>query len=372
MNDISNKLNILSKKIKLSEQIEEVFHILRDISSDISRIGIALYSPDTDTLHTYYKAEEGHDSSAMKFYQLRLSESSSLSLLSQDSYPRIVDSIADTYADNYHSNSIKQAGFKSSFTLPMYFDGHFHGFIFINGNKEGVFSRALQQQILFVSHLISQLIHTHIREDYTFRAAVKTILNMGHVRDPETQGHLTRMSLYCEIIAKTLAKKHQLPAYFSQQMKMYAPLHDIGKYRIPDNILFSTKRFTDQERQVMNKHPEYGVGIVEEMQKHFGFEESDDIFILKNIILYHHERIDGKGYPYQITANDIPLEARIVAVADVFDALMSVRPYKKAWSLHEVLAYIEENTGTMFNSECVESLKENIDSIIEIHQKYHD
>ena len=372
MNDTSNKLNILSKKLKLSEQMEDIFQILRDISSNISRIGIALYSPETDTLYTYDKVEEGHDASEINFYQLKLSESSSLSFLSQDCLPRIVDSIADTYADNYHSNSIKQAGFKSSFTLPMYFDGHFHGFIFINGNEEGVFSGVLQPQILLVSHLISQLIHIHVREGSTFRAAVETILNMGHVRDPETQGHLTRMSLYCELIAKSLAKKNQLPAYFSQQMKMYAPLHDIGKYRIPDNVLFSTKRFTDQERQEMNKHPEYGIGIIEEMQKHFGFEESDDIHILKNIILYHHEWVDGKGYPYQITGSNIPLEAKIVAVADVFDALMSVRLYKKAWSLHEVLTYLEENTGSMFDSECVESLKENIDSIIEIHQKYHD
>ena len=376
MSEISNELYKLASKLTLVEQINVMFSVLRQLSPAITRVSIVLYNRESGMLNTFYKIEEPHTSSTPTFYQFKLDESPSLLLLSQCCQPRIIDSLIDsitnTSLDIHTNNTLLQAGFKSSLTLPMYFDGHFQGFIFINANTENIFRGTLQHNVIFTSHFISQIVHTHVSKYRTFKAAVNTILTMGHARDPETQGHLTRMSLYCELMAQALAEKYQRSAYFPQQMKMYAPLHDIGKYRIPDSVLFSTEKFTANDRKIMNKHPEYGIAIIEEMQKYFSFEDSDDIYILKNIILFHHERIDGRGYPCQLTGNNIPLEARIVTVADVFDALMSKRLYKKAWTLPEVQAYLDEHSGSMFCSDCVNALNDNMDSIIKINQQFQD
>ncbi|MGY4609413.1 HD domain-containing phosphohydrolase [Thermostichus sp. MS-CIW-38] len=178
-------------------------------------------------------------------------------------------------------------------------------------------------------------------------------------RDQDTSFHLKRMSNYSRIIAKHLGlSSHE------QELIFYAsPMHDVGKIGIPDAILQKPGRLTPEERQIMNRHPEIGYEIL---------SKSDSELMKKSAIiaLTHHEKFDGSGYPRGLKGEGIPLEGRIVALADVFDALASRRPYKEAWALNEVFQFVEDNSGSHFDPQVVAAFNRGRSEILEIYHRY--
>ncbi|WP_370677757.1 HD domain-containing phosphohydrolase [Pleomorphomonas sp. PLEO] len=161
-------------------------------------------------------------------------------------------------------------------------------------------------------------------------------------RDSETGDHISRMARISGFIAKALGLSEEECLL----MELAAPMHDIGKVGVPDEVLFKPGAFTAQERRIMEKHTVLGWEILKD-------SKSKLIQIAAEIALSHHERWDGEGYPHRLSGKDIPLGGRIAAVADVFDALTSVRPYKSAWTLEDARALIETNAGKHFDPDCV-------------------
>ena len=180
-------------------------------------------------------------------------------------------------------------------------------------------------------------------------------------RDPETGAHLLRMANYARLIAAGLG----LPQNEQNLILAAAPMHDIGKVGIPDNILLKPGRLDPDELAVMRRHPEIGARIL-------GNGSSALLQAASSIALHHHERFDGTGYPHGLAGEQIPLYARIVAVADVFDALTSSRPYKPAWPLERALAHLREHSGTHFDPRCVQAFLTQWDAVSSIHQQYPD
>ncbi|HEX8550747.1 MAG TPA: HD-GYP domain-containing protein, partial [Abditibacteriaceae bacterium] len=133
-----------------------------------------------------------------------------------------------------------------------------------------------------------------------------------------------------------------------QLLHFAAPLHDVGKIGIPDSILLKPGRFTDVERKIMQRHAKIGAALL-------AGGHSDIIRMAERIALHHHERWDGMGYPRGLKGDEIPMEGRILAVVDVFDALTHERPYKQAWSVEEALAEIEIQKGRQFDPLVVEA-----------------
>ncbi|MBX3648225.1 MAG: two-component system response regulator [Dokdonella sp.] len=176
-------------------------------------------------------------------------------------------------------------------------------------------------------------------------------------RDFGTGAHLLRMARYCELIAEELG----MPEDDVRILTLAAPLHDIGKIGVPDSILLKRGSLTDEEMAAMRKHPLIGFEILRDSQSRF-------VQTGAQIALRHHERWDGSGYPDGLKGEQIPLNARIVAIADVFDALTSERPYKRAWSNQEAFSYLKEHSGTLFDSACVDVLLANKARIAEIQQ----
>jgi HD-GYP domain-containing protein (c-di-GMP phosphodiesterase class II) len=161
---------------------------------------------------------------------------------------------------------------------------------------------------------------------------------------------------------------------FIHRIRLYAPFHDIGKYMIPDEILYSNRRYTPQEREIMNRHTVYGEGIIDDVisLSSVNSVSSEEIAFIKNIVRHHHEHFNGKGLPDGLKGESIPLEARIVTLADVFDALLSKRAYKPAWSVEQVVEYIEENEGVIFDPQCVRVLVSNLELFLDIRATYVD
>lgn len=184
----------------------------------------------------------------------------------------------------------------------------------------------------------------------------------GEYRDEGTGNHVVRMAKYSRLIAEATGK-------FTKQecddLEYAAPMHDIGKIGIPDNVLLKKGPLDANEWVIMKKHSTIGYEIL-------STSSSKYMQIGAIIALNHHERFDGKGYPNGLKETEIPLIARVVAVADVYDALVTARPYKSAWDNDKALDYIKQQAGTHFDPLCVNAFFEQIDDINLIRKQYAD
>lgn len=185
------------------------------------------------------------------------------------------------------------------------------------------------------------------------RGALNTARHLTHQRDEETASHLIRMSHYAELIAIGLAETRDISDEYIEFILQYSPLHDIGKIGVSDDLLLKPGRLTDEEFEQIKLHVDKGVEIVDTIINEFDLGHLAHIGVLRNLVGNHHERFDGTGYPNGLKGEAIPLEGRIVAIADVLDALTSPRPYKKPWSFDDAIAYIESQAGKQFDPACV-------------------
>ena len=183
----------------------------------------------------------------------------------------------------------------------------------------------------------------------------------GEYRDEETGNHVVRMAKYSREIGEALG----LSEKECDEIEYAAPMHDIGKIGIQDSILLKPGRFDQDEWLRMQEHTRIGHAILSNSQSRY-------IQTGSIIALNHHERFDGSGYPNGISGKDIPLVARIVAVADVYDALVSTRPYKRAWTTEDAHDYLHKHAGSQFDPICVEAFFERLDNISAIQKAFSD
>lgn len=177
----------------------------------------------------------------------------------------------------------------------------------------------------------------------------------------ETGYHVRRVALLSEIISEKLG----LDEKFVQAIRLAAPLHDIGKIVIPDNILHKPGKLDDDEWSVMQTHAEAGAELLSK-------SKASVSKLGASLAHYHHENWDGSGYPEGLTGENIPIEARIMAVADVFDALGSKRCYKEPWKLDAIKGYLLEQKGVKFDPKLVDIVIDNFDELAEVRQQYPD
>lgn len=204
-----------------------------------------------------------------------------------------------------------------------------------------------------------------------------TIEAMGIVaegRDPETGGHIQRTKEYILVLAETMASRDKHKEFLTKEyielIYHSAPLHDIGKVAISDNILLKPGKLTDEEFEEMKKHAIIGEQTIAEAQKRL--EEVQMLDVAKEIAGGHHEKWDGSGYPRGLQGEQIPLCARMMALADVFDALASKRPYKEPFPHSKVVEIIFEGSGSHFDPEVVEVFQEKDAEFQEILQRFSE
>ncbi|MCP9860115.1 HD domain-containing protein [Cyanobium sp. Cruz-8D1] len=177
------------------------------------------------------------------------------------------------------------------------------------------------------------LISSKLNLVHSITASAQVTQEFANLRDFETGAHLERMAHYARLIACELQQSHNLSDESIEYLYLFAPLHDIGKIGIPDRILFKSGRLDADERRSMETHAQKGMEILQRVVGEFGLEGPPDSAMMKNLVSSHHEKLDGSGYPLGLRGEAIPLEARIIAVADVLDALTSHRRYKEAWTM---------------------------------------
>ncbi len=369
MSEHLDTLGELNKHIPLRERLITAHNSLSQIYPFIARIAVTLYDPETRMLKTYLHSSD--DTEPLEHYQVLIDDAPSLKALLDKGLPRVINNML-TFNDAGHEHTVRigRKGYAASYTLPMFNEGDFFGFIFFNSSEKEVFTEHILSQIDVYGHMISLMIINEFATIKTLAAAIKTTGHLTHCRDPETGSHLDRMSRYSRIIASAIAEKYNLDDEYIEHVFMFSPLHDIGKIAIPDEVLLNPNRLGRSEMDIMKTHARKGREMIDDLIKNFGLQTIQHVDILRNIAEYHHESVNGTGYPDGKVYEDIPLEARIVAVADVFDALTSRRPYKEAWSNEMAISNLQELAGEKLDKDCVDALLDNMDEVIKIQQQF--
>jgi response regulator RpfG family c-di-GMP phosphodiesterase len=243
------------------------------------------------------------------------------------------------------------------------------------------FSQFIDENVAF-AHNVLRLLTDRLKrfDEFAFKelldahqALIFSLAKLAESRDPETGAHLYRVRDYCTLLCTHLAQhdnfNKSITPHIIENIYFVSPLHDIGKVAIPDNILLKKDKLTKEEFEIMKTHSRHGAVTIKAVQENYG---QTNLEMAHNIVLHHHERYDGKGYPEGLEGEDIPLEARIMALADVYDALLTVRPYKPAFSYKETFKIVKENAGSQFDPFMTEVMLDNIKGFEKIHHKYRD
>jgi len=193
-----------------------------------------------------------------------------------------------------------------------------------------------------------------------------TMLAMADQRDPETWEHLQRLSVLSWLLSEKLGKDED----FVENMRFVAPLHDIWKVWISDSILLKKWKLDEDEFEIMKTHTTKWDKLLANLEKKYW--KQDVISFARNVTLYHHEKYDWSGYPEWLSWEEIPIEARILAIIDVFDALKSKRPYKEAFSDEKTIQIIKEWRWTHFDPHIVDIFLENWNELLEIRNMNED
>jgi len=228
--------------------------------------------------------------------------------------------------------------------------------------------------IRFIGNQLTHSFEKNVVMENLVISAVEGLAKLAESRDPETGDHLLRMSIYSSIIAQQLKTNSpyadQIDNRYVRDILRFSPMHDIGKVGIEDSILLKPGKLTNEERTSMQMHPVIGGDVLRRCESQMNLVGHSIFKIGIEIADAHHEKFDGSGYPNQLSGTDIPLAARIVALADVFDALTSKRPYKEAWPVEKALDLLEQESGKHFDPVIIQAFNDASTEIMATYEKH--
>jgi len=353
----------------LNDSLSRLHREVREYFPFVVRISVALYDRETGEIKTFLHSPS--DASPLTEYRIPLANAGWLDDVRRSRRARVIGKLdASVLGEQRHSASILAAGYKASYTVPIFDDQEFLGFVFFNSDASEVFTARVTRQLDLFVRIISLAIENQLRSVDVLVGGLHLLREISAFRDVETSSHLSRMAYYSERIARRIAPEIGHDDAWVEYVRLFAPLHDIGKIAIPDAILLKGGKLTDAEFQVMKGHAVKGEEILTSLVRDLSLHKMQHIDALRHIARNHHERWDGKGYPDHLAGPDIPVEARIIRTADVFDALTSKRCYKDAWPLEEAIAFLRRGAGAEFDPRCVELFLDQPEGIAAIMNRF--
>ena len=377
-NAISNTIkNIVINTYDMDEMLQELFRIFNQ-HLNIDRIGICFYDSINDKLIAESGVSKYSNILLGPGFSINVNKSSLLSII-KTKKGRITSDLELAYKQKPTSKPLElitNEGIQSNMSIPLLINNEVFGILFFSSTVKNHFTKDHLRHVSKIINEISGFFNRAYLLKMVFSRFTYSFSSLVNERDYETGDHLERMTKYSTLIAEKLLEKdiptHEIQRHMILDIQRYAALHDIGKVAIPDNILKKPGKFEDNEWEIMKTHVTVGQNIFRELRRELQIFNKDFFKIAENIIAYHHERWDGKGYPYGLKDYDIPLEARIVALGDVFDALTSKRVYKKAFTIDEALVIIKESKGKHFDPVLIDILFENLDEFLNIYNTKDD
>jgi response regulator RpfG family c-di-GMP phosphodiesterase/HAMP domain-containing protein len=269
---------------------------------------------------------------------------------------------------------LAQAGVRSIIALPLNSSGISDAILIFATAEEMVYQDEHLELLKNIGGQLGRSFDKTYGMEGLVISAVEGLAKLAESRDPETGDHLFRMSMYSAILAEQLGKSGPYrdiitPAYIRDVFR-FAPMHDIGKVGIEDHILLKPGVLDKVERRRMEEHPIIGAQVLRRCEEQVNYVGYSIFQVGIEIAEGHHERFDGTGYPHGREGDEIPLSARIVAVADVFDALTSKRPYKDAWSIDKAVTEMRSESGKHFDPVIFKALEAAMPRILEVYEQH--
>jgi len=390
--DIADNINKMSDKMKvlfsLMENINQNYsfkEVLMFIYNKFSTfipyeyIGIALIKEEGQVLEFSYGTSEGKFESLVQTLsgvRVNVNETSMREII-ETGRTRIINNYSEHNKSrliNNYAEILMEAGINATITLPLIVNSKPVGIIFFASSNTNVYTQEHIQFLETISYSISISFEKCILLEDLIFSNIMSLVKLAELRDSNTGDHLERIKIYAKAIVRFLYEdsiyKNDISNEYINDIEKFAPIHDIGKVGIQDGILLKPGKLTIIEFEEMKKHTIYGGEVLKLAEKNSLSSGRSAFLIGIEIIEGHHEKWDGTGYPYSKKGTEIPLSARIVAVADVFDALTSKRPYKKAFSFEESFNIILEGKGKHFDPEIVRVFEKNKDTIEKIYNSY--
>ncbi len=356
----------------LPARLQALLAGLRANHPAVERVAVALISPGSRRLRAAYHATLG--GTPLPFYEADLDQVPGLLALEASGQPRVIQDLTQADSGRKHTQALLEAGFRASYTLPLVWNGEFEGFVFFDARMPHSLTRVTLDALDLAGRLAGAMVLTDLQASRTLGAAVRGATRMVHLRDPETGGHLQRMAHFSRLIAVSLAQGGvaALDEEAVEHIFAFAPMHDLGKLGIPDRVLFKEAPLDEAEQAVMRRHPALGRQMVDDLLDAFGLGHLPQAALLRQIAEGHHEKRDGSGYPEGLHDGQVPLAARIVAVADIFDALTTARPYKAAWTNDRAIAHLETEARSHLDPACVAALVTRPEELERIQRTFTD
>ena len=315
----------------------------------------------TDALCELYENEEFSESEAILKEAVNSQQPVNISQLSKKEGMMLIEKLS-------------QCGMQSVLAIPLESVSKDVVILLLATKQENAYAQKHLELLENISAQLSHSLDKTIGMEGLVISTIEGLAKLAESRDPETGDHLTRMSLYSAIIAEQMSKEsiysEQIDSAYIRDVFRFAPMHDIGKVGIEDSILLKPGKLTVEEREEMQKHPEIGAAVLKRCESQMNDLGHSVFTIGIEIAESHHEKYDGSGYPNKLKGEGIPLSARIVAAADVFDALTSKRPYKDAWPVEKALAVMYDDSGKHFDPEVIKALEAAMPMVMRIYEEH--
>ena len=346
---------------------------IRRLVPAVDRISCALHEPEDGLLKTFVHSTTS--AQPLQAYQFRLADSASLSALVRERGERVIDDMQVELHGHGHAHTewLLAQGYRSSYTLPLFDHENLIGLLFFDALTPSAFQPLVCERLRPYASLIAMLLSQELSTMRMLVGSIHIAREFANLRDIETGSHLSRMAAFAQLIALRLAQARGYDDEFIEHVYLFAPLHDIGKIGVPDQIMLKPGALDAEEWRQMTEHVGKGEQIIERMIETFALTHLAGVQVLRQIVAGHHERVDGSGYPRGLTGAELPDAARIITVADIYDALRSERPYKRAWS-HDAVALELRRMAAAgeLDADIVEALLADPAALQAIRVRHHD
>jgi len=340
-----------------------------------SHIGIALLKDDGKILEASYGiSDPSLNDLPKKLIGLRAElNATSLENIINNGIPRVINDLENytKHKEAQYNKILIESGIKSSITLPLKINDRPLGIIFFSNVTKNIYKEEHIGFLEALSNSIAISLNKNIFIDEMLYSTLLALAKMAEARDEDTGDHLDRMTAYAVKISEFLLQDNLfediITVSFLKNIERFSSMHDIGKVGIKDGILLKPGKLTEEEYDEMKKHVKYGADVLKTAESNIAKQNYSMFKMGIEIVEGHHEKWNGTGYPYKKSGVEIPLSARIVAIADVFDALTSKRPYKEAYTFEESFTYIVEGKGQHFDPSIIDCLTKHKNEFYELY-----
>lgn len=271
------------------------------------------------------------------------------------------------------AQKLQAGGYRSAVFLPLTASGGHPSILVFASREPDAYREADLVFLESIAGQVGRVIDRTVTAENLVVAVVEGLARLAENRDPETGDHLVRMSRYSSLIAASYIRLFpddpgsdpDLP----KDIQRFAAMHDIGKVGVPDQVLLKPGRLDTMEWHAMRQHPVIGGQVLRKVEEQVKQQGRPIFKVAIEIAEYHHEKFDGSGYPAGVSGKDIPLSARIVAAADVFDALTSKRPYKEPWTVEDAVAELHRDAGAHFDPDVVTAFDNAMTGILNVYEQ---